>query len=86
MKRYIRAFATATILTAESDEYYCNVEVSGKTYTVSVCPRYSDGMCGFPIRETRYTDESKAIRTFRRYVKEFDLVENKESYYYTHKF
>ena len=27
MKRYIRAFATATILTAESDEYYCNVNL-----------------------------------------------------------
>lgn len=40
-------------------------------YKVTVCPKYEDSLCGYPIRQTTYTDSKKALATYRRYVKEF---------------
>lgn len=47
-------------------------------YRVEVCPRYSDGMCGYPLIQRVYAPQQKrnAEAAFRRYVKQYCATQN----------
>lgn len=64
---------TVVIAQTEVNGFYISCEVE-RSYKVSVCPMYQDSLCGYPIRQNTYAAKSKAMATYRRYVKEFSNV------------
>lgn len=64
---------TVTIKNHVTDNYYIGLHLENSTYIVEVCPRIRENMCGYPIREMRYTinEKDKAERTFKRYIKKY---------------
>ena len=54
--------------------YYVVLEwVKVDIYKVEVCPCYSNGMCGYPVREMVYPlgEKKKAVATYNRYVRKY---------------
>jgi len=64
-----------TLASKETPKHYISMELqnrySNNFYVVQVCPIQEGSLCGYPIRETIYRNESKAKRTFNRYCREF---------------
>lgn len=54
--------------------YYIAIEYEKTNiYKVSVYPCHSDGLCGYPIKETIYplTEKKKAMNTYYRYIRKY---------------
>ena len=47
--------------------------VKDNSYKVEVCPCYSNGMCGYSIRDVTYpmSEKKKAESTYYRYVRKY---------------
>lgn len=60
-----------------NENYYITLDIEegkyGGYYVVRVCPRISDCMCGYPVREYAYplTEKEKAYNAFKRYQRKY---------------
>ena len=64
---------TFVIKQCKNDLYYISMKYDGGVYIVEVSPRFSDDMCGYPIRRITYplSDEKNARATFNRYKRQY---------------
>lgn len=56
-----------------NENYYISLSYENNCYSVQVCPRIDECLCGYPIRTMTYalSEKDKALATYKRYVKKY---------------